>query len=84
VVVEIGTQVCDDAMGQPVAMHELIQIVDTLSSFGQVTSLTSIHLVNLSMATKTMLNRLGAVGRGPIMSSPQQANGQVGGMVTNL
>jgi hypothetical protein len=27
-VVEIGTQVCDDAMGQPVAMHELIQEVE--------------------------------------------------------
>jgi hypothetical protein len=40
--------------------------------------------VNLSMATKTLLNPPGAVGRGPIMSSPQQAKGQVGGMVTSL
>jgi hypothetical protein len=27
-VVEDGTQVCDDTMGQPVAMHELIQEVE--------------------------------------------------------
>jgi hypothetical protein len=51
---------------------------------GHVTDLTSIHLMNLSMDTKTLLNPPGAVGRGPIMSSPQQAKGQVGGMVTSL
>jgi hypothetical protein len=28
VVVEVGTQVCDDAMGQPVAMSEFIQEVE--------------------------------------------------------
>jgi hypothetical protein len=49
-----------------------------------VTGLTSINLVNLSMATKTLSNPPGAVRRGPIMSSPQQAKGQVGGMVTSL
>jgi hypothetical protein len=41
-------------------------------------------LVNLLMATKTLLNPPGAVGRGPIMSSPQQVKGQVGGIVTSL
>jgi hypothetical protein len=46
--------------------------------------LTSVHLVSLSMATKTLLKPAGAVGSGPIMSSPQQAKGQVGGMVTSL
>jgi hypothetical protein len=51
---------------------------------GHVTGLTSIHLVNLSMATNTLLNPPGAVGSGPIMSSPQQAKGQVGSMVTSL
>jgi hypothetical protein len=30
------------------------------------------------------LNPPGAVGSGPIMSSPQQVKGQVGGMVTSL
>jgi len=28
VVVEIGTQVCDDAVGEPVAMHDIIQEVE--------------------------------------------------------
>jgi hypothetical protein len=46
--------------------------------------LTSIHLVNLLIATNTLLNPPSAVGRGPIMSSPQQAKGQVDGMVTSL
>jgi hypothetical protein len=46
--------------------------------------LTSIHLVNLSMATRTLLNPPSAIGRSPIMSSPQQVKGQVGGMVTSL
>jgi hypothetical protein len=41
-------------------------------------------MVNLSMATRTLLNPPGAVGRGPIMSSPQQEKGQIGGMVTSL
>jgi hypothetical protein len=41
-------------------------------------------LVNLSMATNTLLKPPGAVGSGPIMSSPQQSKGQVGGMVTSL
>jgi hypothetical protein len=51
---------------------------------GHVTGLTSIHLVNLSMATNTLSNPPGAVGSGPITSSPQQVKGQVGGMVTSL
>jgi hypothetical protein len=55
-----------------------------LSALGQVTGLTSIHFVNLSMATKTLLNPPDAVGRGPMMLSSQQAKGQVGGMVTSL
>ena len=28
VVVEIGTQICDDAVGEPIAMHDLIQEVE--------------------------------------------------------
>jgi hypothetical protein len=65
-------------------VHEFIQEVEYLAALGHVTILTSIHLVNLSMATKTLLNPPGAVGRGPIMSSPQQTKGQVGGMMTSL
>jgi hypothetical protein len=41
-------------------------------------------LVNLSMATNILLKPPGAVGSGSIMSSPQQAKGQIGGMVTSL
>jgi hypothetical protein len=65
-------------------MHEFIQEVEYSVSLGACDRLTSIHLVNLSMATNTLLNPPGAVGSGTIMSSPQHANGQVGGMVTSL
>jgi hypothetical protein len=65
-------------------MYEFIQEVEYSVSLGACNGLTSIHLVNLSMATNTRLNPPGAVGSGPIMSSPQQAKGQVGGMVTSL
>ena len=34
VVVEIGTQVCDDAIGEPVAVHDLIQEVEYSVSLG--------------------------------------------------
>jgi hypothetical protein len=49
-----------------------------------VISLYSIHFVNLSMATTTWVNPPGAVIKGPIMSKPQQAKGQDGGMVMRL
>jgi hypothetical protein len=75
VVVELRTEVYDDAMGQPVVMHELIQEVEYSVSLWAGAGLTSIHLVNLSMATKTLLNPPNAVGKGPIMLSPQQAKG---------
>jgi hypothetical protein len=65
-------------------MHEFIQEVEYSVGLGHVTVLTPINLVNLSMATKTLLNPPGAVRRGPIMSSPQQVKGRVGGMVTSL
>jgi hypothetical protein len=55
-----------------------------MSVLGHVNGLTSIYLVNLSMATRTLLNPFGVVGRGPIMWIPQQAKGQVGGMMTSL
>ena len=46
--------------------------------------LTSIHLVNLSTATRMCLKPPSAVGSGPIMSRLQQAKGQDGGMVIKL
>jgi len=46
--------------------------------------LTSIHLVNLSTATRTCVKPPGAVGSGPIISRLQQAKGQDGGMVIRL
>ena len=49
-----------------------------------VIGLTSIHLVNLSTATSTCVKPPGAIGRGPIMSRLQQANGQDRGMVIKL
>ena len=84
VAIEVGAQICDDAVGEAIAVHDLIQEVEYPISLGQVMGLTSIHLVNLSIATRTLLNPPGAVSKGPIMSSPQQANGQVGGIVISL
>src|SRR3954462_6629253 len=45
--------------------------------------LASIHLVNLSTATRRCVNPHGAVCNGPTMSSPHTANGQVIGIVRN-
>jgi hypothetical protein len=42
---------------------------------------TSIHLVNLSTATRMCLWPPGAVLNGPTESRPQMANGQDGGIV---
>ena len=46
--------------------------------------LASIHLVNLSTATRMCVKPPGAVGSGPIMSRLQQVNGHDGGMVIKL
>jgi hypothetical protein len=43
--------------------------------------LASIHLVNLSTATRRCVNSPGAVLNGPTMLRPQTANDQVRGMV---
>jgi hypothetical protein len=52
-------------------MHEFIQEVE--------------YSVSLGACDRLDLDPLGElVGSGPIMSSPQQAKGQVGGMVTSL
>src|SRR3954468_16763365 len=45
--------------------------------------LASIHLVNLSTATRRCVNPHGDVCNGPTMSSPQTANGQVIGIFHN-
>ena len=45
------------------------------------TGFTSIHLVNLSMATNMCVWPPCAALSGPTESSPQQANGQDGGIV---
>jgi hypothetical protein len=65
-------------------VHELIQEVEYSVGLWAGDWLDFDPLGDLSMATKALLNPLGAVGRGPIMSSPQQAKGMVGGMVTRL
>jgi hypothetical protein len=64
-------------------VHEFIQEVEYPDGLWAGDRL-DFDQVNLSMATKTLLNPPGAVGRGPIMSSPQQAKGQVSGIVTSL
>jgi hypothetical protein len=65
-------------------MHEFIQEEEYSISLGACDRLDLIHLGNLSMSTNTLLKPPGAIGSGPIMSSPQQEKGQVGGMVTSL
>jgi hypothetical protein len=46
--------------------------------------LYSIHFVNLSMATNTLVKPPGAIVKGPIISRLQHANSQDGGMVMRL
>jgi hypothetical protein len=65
-------------------MHEFIQEVEYSVSLGACDRLDFDLLGEFSMATNTLLKPPGAVGSGPIMSNPQQAKGQVGGMVTSL
>jgi hypothetical protein len=65
-------------------MYQLIQEVEYSVSLGACDWLDLDPLGELVDATSTLLNPPGAVGSGPIMSSPQQAKGQVGGMVTSL
>jgi hypothetical protein len=64
-------------------MHEFIQEVEYSVGLGACDRLDLDPFGEL-VATSTLFNPLGAVGRGPIMSSPQQEKGQVGGMVTSL
>jgi hypothetical protein len=48
-----------------------------------VTGMTSTHLVNLSMATRRWVFLQGDMLKGPTISSPQTAKGQVKGIVLN-
>jgi hypothetical protein len=58
--------------------------VTTRSMLSVAIGLYSIHLVNLSMATNTCVKPPGVVVKGPIMSKPQHANGDEGGIVIRL
>ena len=48
VIVEVGAQVCDNPIGEAVVVHNFVKEVKYSSSLGQVTSFTSIHLVNFN------------------------------------
>jgi hypothetical protein len=65
-------------------MHEFIQEVEYSVGLGACDRLDLDPLGELVDCHNTLLNPPGAVGRGPIMSSPQQVKGKVGGMVTSL
>jgi hypothetical protein len=56
----------------------------TGSGMSLAIGLYSIHLVNLSIATRTWVKPPGAVVKGPIMSRLQQVKGQDGGMGMRL
>jgi hypothetical protein len=56
----------------------------TLSGVSLVIGLYSIHLVNLSIATNTLVKPRGAVVNGIIISRLQQANSQDNDMVIRL
>jgi hypothetical protein len=63
-------------------MHEFIQEVEYSVSLGACDWLDLDPLGELVDGHQYSIES--ACGNGPIMSSPQQAKGQVGGMVTSL
>jgi hypothetical protein len=65
-------------------MYQLIQEVEYSVSLGACDRLDLDPLGELVDGHQYSIESPGAVGSGPIMSSPQQAKGQVGGMVTSL
>jgi hypothetical protein len=65
-------------------MHDFIQEVEYSVSLGACDRLDLDPLGELVDGHQYSVEATGAVGSGPIMSSPQQAKGQVGGMVTSL
>jgi hypothetical protein len=83
VVVEDGTHVCDDAVRLSVAMHDLIHEVEYSANLWASDWLDFDPLGELVDSHQDSIESSFVVGRGPIMSSPQQAKGQVGGMVTS-
>jgi hypothetical protein len=65
-------------------MYEFIQEVEYSVSFGATDQLDLDPLGELVDGHQYSVESTCAVGSGPIMSIPQQAKGQVGGMVTSL
>jgi hypothetical protein len=65
-------------------MHEFIQEVEYPVGIGTSDRLDFDPLGELVDGHQNSVESSGVVGRGPIMSSPQQVKGQVGGMVTSL
>jgi hypothetical protein len=82
--VEIGSQICDDGVGEAKTCRISQMKLTTRYVESVAIGLYSIHLVNLSMATNMCVKSPGAVVRGPIMSRPSHANGYEGGMVMRL
>jgi hypothetical protein len=65
-------------------MHELVQEVEYSVGLWAGDRLDFIPLGELVVGHQDSVEPPGAVGRGLIISSPQQANDQLGGMVTSL
>jgi hypothetical protein len=65
-------------------MHELVQEVEYSVGLWAGDRLDFDPLGELIDSHQNSFESSGAIGRGPIMSRPQQAKGQVGGIVTSL
>ena len=74
---KIGAVICDDVVWDTITVYDTGYKVYHWPGFGRLTGLASIHLENLS----TMTNRYFFLWlpplRGPTISSPQTAKGQV-------
>ena len=72
---ECSSKVGDNAVRETESVDDIFEELDCLLSVAETSSLYSIHLENLSMATYTYWKPPGAGLKGPIISSPQHVKG---------
>jgi hypothetical protein len=73
---ELSPIICKDALGYAEFVYDTIKNLAATSCVMFTIDITSIHLVNMSIATNKNPNLPGALGRTTMMSIPQMANGQ--------
>jgi hypothetical protein len=84
VIVEVGAQVCDDAMGYSVVVHEFIQEVESPVSLGAGDRLDFDPLGELVNGHQNSIESSWRNRERPNHVEPQQVKGQVVGMVTSM